>query len=52
MGLAEQLDKRIPFTPKWLALPIALVLVLGMVALTGWVVVANLSAMAANFCRL
>lgn len=48
-GLAEQLDKRIPYTPKWLALPIALVLVLGMVALIGWVVVANLGAMAANF---
>jgi len=47
-GLAEQLDKRIPYTPKWLALPIALVLVLGTVALIGWVVVANLGAMADN----
>lgn len=48
-SLAVQLDKRIPFTPRWLALPIALVLVLGMVTLIGWVVAANIGAMAANF---
>jgi predicted PurR-regulated permease PerM len=47
-SLAEQLDKRIPYTPRWLALPIALVLVLGMVALISWVVVANLGAMAGD----
>lgn len=48
-GLAEQLDKRIPYTPKWLALPIALILVLGVVALITWVVVTNLGIMAADF---
>lgn len=48
-GLAVQLDKRIPFTPRWLALPIALVIVLGLVLVIGWVVSANLSAMAGNF---
>ena len=48
-SLAVQLDKRIPYTPRWLALPIALVLVLGMVTLIGWVVIANLSGIAANF---
>ncbi|MBI3438855.1 MAG: AI-2E family transporter [Proteobacteria bacterium] len=47
-SLAAQLDKRIPYTPRWLALPIALVLVLGMVTLIGWVVAANLGGMAAN----
>src|SRR5262245_10450722 len=44
-GLSESIDKRIPFAPRWLALPIALVLVLGLVALTGWVVVVNVGAM-------
>jgi AI-2 transport protein TqsA len=48
-SLAEQLDKRIPFTPRWLALPIALVLVLGVVTLIGWVVAANLGGMASDF---
>lgn len=48
-GLAEALDKRIPFTPRWLALPIALVLVLGMVTLIGWVVVTNIGAMTGDF---
>lgn len=44
-GLSESIDKRIPFAPRWLALPIALVLVLGLVALTGWVVVVNVGGM-------
>ena len=48
-GLAEALDKRIPYTPRWLALPIALVLVLGMVTLIGWVVVTNIGAMTGDF---
>jgi predicted PurR-regulated permease PerM len=48
-GLAAQLDKRIPYTPRWLALPIALVLVLSLVTLIGWVVVTNLSAMTSDF---
>ncbi len=47
-GLAESIDKRVPFAPRWLALPIALVIVLGLVALTGWVVVVNVSAMMAQ----
>jgi predicted PurR-regulated permease PerM len=47
-GLAESLDKRVPFMPRWLALPVALVLVLGLVALVGWVVVANVGAMTAD----
>ncbi len=42
-GLTETLDKRIPFTPRWLALPIAIVLVLSLVALIIFVVVENLA---------
>jgi len=42
-GLADTLDKRIPFTPRWLALPIALVVVLSIVALVGYVVVDNIA---------
>lgn len=48
-GLSATLDKRIPFMPRWLALPIALVLVLGLMAAIGWVVVANISGMGASF---
>ncbi|MFT3728062.1 MAG: AI-2E family transporter [Terricaulis sp.] len=48
-GLADALDQRIPFTPRWLALPIALVLVLSLVMLLVWVIVTNLGAMAGNF---
>ena len=47
-GLAEMIDRRIPFTPRALALPIALVLILGLTALVGWVVVRNISAIAAD----
>src|SRR5262245_39328800 len=47
-GLADNLDKRIPFVPRWLALPMALILVLGLVALMGWVVVVNVGAMMAQ----
>lgn len=46
-GFANTLQRYIPFMPKWMALPIAVVLVLGMVALIGWVVISNLSQMAA-----
>lgn len=42
-GLSETLDKRIPFTPRWLALPIALILVLSLVALISFVVIDNLA---------
>ena len=48
-GLAETLDKRLPFMPRWLALPIALVLVLSLVALVGFVVVQNLGAMTQSY---
>lgn len=44
-GLAENIDKHIPLIPRWLALPIALVLVLTFAALFGWVVAANVGAM-------
>lgn len=42
-GLTETLDKRVPFTPRWLALPLALVVVLGIIALVGFVVVENIA---------
>lgn len=47
-GLAETLDRRIPFMPKALSLPVALLLILGLVALTGYVVINNIAAIAAN----
>lgn len=50
-GLANTLDKRIPFTPRWVALPVALVLVLSLVALIGWVVVENLGAIIGDLDR-
>jgi len=48
-GLAETLDKRLHFLPRLAALPVALVLVLGLVALIGYVVVANINSMSADF---
>lgn len=48
-GLAETLDKRVPFMPRWLALPIALVLVLSLAAVVGFVIVQNIGAMAGNY---
>ena len=48
-GLANVIDKRIPFAPRWLGLPVALVLVLSMATLLTWVIVTNLSAMMTNF---
>ena len=50
-GLAETLDKRIPFTPRWLALPIALIDVLGIVALVGFVVFDNVAAILGDLTR-
>ncbi|MGE0597157.1 MAG: AI-2E family transporter [Hyphomonadaceae bacterium] len=47
-GLAELLDKRVPFLPRALALPIAIVLILGLSALVGYVVVRNISDMVAS----
>jgi AI-2 transport protein TqsA len=50
-GLAETLDKRLHFLPRLAALPVALVIVLGLVALIGFVVVTNISAMSGDFTR-
>ena len=50
-GLAETLDKRIPFTPRWLALPIALVIVLGIITLIGLGIGSNIAAIAADHAR-
>lgn len=47
-GLAEMLNRRIAFIPRALALPIALILILGLTALVGWVVVGNIGAIAAD----
>jgi len=48
-GLADTLDKHISFLPRLGALPIALVIVLSLVALVGFVIVQNLGAMAADY---
>ncbi|MBN8606191.1 MAG: AI-2E family transporter [Caulobacterales bacterium] len=50
-GLAETLDRRVPFTPRWVALPAAIVVVLGIVALVGFVVVENVAAIIADQIR-
>jgi predicted PurR-regulated permease PerM len=50
-GLAETLDRRLHFLPRLAALPVALVIVLGLVALIGFVVVTNISGMSADFTR-
>ncbi|MEZ5955766.1 MAG: AI-2E family transporter [Hyphomonadaceae bacterium] len=42
-GLSNSLHKRIPFLPHWLALPVALTLVLSLIALIGFVVIDNIS---------
>ena len=47
-GLATTIDRRIPFIPRWLALPTALVLVLGLVALIGWVMASAIGFVAAH----
>jgi AI-2 transport protein TqsA len=48
-GLAETLSKRLKFLPRLAALPVALVIVLGLVALIGFVVVTNISEMGKDF---
>ena len=48
-GLADTLDKHISFLPRLGALPIALVIVLSLVALVAFVIVQNLGAMAADY---
>jgi predicted PurR-regulated permease PerM len=50
-GLADTIDKRIPFTPRWLALPIALILVLSLVALIGFVVIDNIANILSDLTR-
>lgn len=50
-GMAEALDKRVPMMPRWLALPIALVIVLGLATAIGAVVVANVTSMSGNFAN-
>jgi len=50
-GLAETLDKRIPFTPRWLALPIALVIVLSIITLIGVGIGSNVAAIFADHAR-
>ncbi len=42
-GLSDSIDKRIPFMPRWLALPVALILVLSLIALIGFVVIDNVA---------
>ena len=42
-GLSDSLAKKIPFIPRWLALPVALVLVMSLVALIGFVVIDNVA---------
>lgn len=48
-GLARWLDERIPYTPRWLALPVAIVLVLTLVAVVGVVVTQNVAEIAGRF---
>lgn len=48
-GLTETLRKRLPAMPRWLALPIALVLVLSLSGLVLFVIVNNIGAMASNY---
>ncbi|MGQ0532032.1 MAG: AI-2E family transporter [Caulobacteraceae bacterium] len=50
-GLTETLDKRIPFAPRWLALPIALILVLSLVALIIFVIIDNLAHIVGDLNR-
>jgi len=48
-GLADLIAKRLPKVPRWLTLPFALVLVLSLVTLVGFVVVQNIGAMAGHY---
>jgi predicted PurR-regulated permease PerM len=48
-GLTEALDARMRFLPRAAILPIAFVIVLGLVALIGYVVIANIGAMSKDF---
>jgi AI-2 transport protein TqsA len=48
-GLARWLDERVPYMPRWLALPLALALVLSLVAVVGVVVTQNVADIAGRF---
>jgi predicted PurR-regulated permease PerM len=50
-GLTETLDQRIPFMPRWLALPLALILVLSLMALIIFVVVDNVASIVGDMNR-
>jgi AI-2 transport protein TqsA len=50
-GLTETLNKRIPFMPRWLSLPLALILVLSLVTLIGFVVIDNLAHILSDLTR-
>jgi predicted PurR-regulated permease PerM len=50
-GLTETISKRIPFMPRWLALPLALILVLSLVALIGFVVIDNIAHILSDLNR-
>lgn len=50
-GLTETLGKRIPIMPRWLALPVALIAVLSIVALIGYVVVDNIAGIIGDVTR-
>ncbi len=50
-SLAEALDRRLPLMPRWLALPIAIVFVLGLTALVGFVIVSNISVILGDLGR-
>jgi len=50
-GFTETLDKRVPFMPRWLALPVALIVVLSVMALIGYVVVDNVAAIIGDITR-
>jgi predicted PurR-regulated permease PerM len=47
-ALTRLLDERIPLMPRWLALPIALCLVIAMIAAVSWVIVANVNDLGAQ----
>ncbi len=48
-GLAETINTRVPFMNKLAALPLAILVVLGLVTLIGFVVVTNIQAMSGQF---
>jgi predicted PurR-regulated permease PerM len=50
-GLTATLDRRIPFLPRWLALPLALIVVLSIVALIGFVVIDNVAHIIGDVSR-